>query len=581
MPQYLYRPSHGHSQNVYVRLGIPIDIQRLTRSPKPKKEFRKSTGTADLKRAKTVGAQLIAEKRKEWSDLLAKQGHTSGVKESVLTQSLVDHVCAKRLYQWMHLDDLARVYGEGMTEENIRNMTKMCAVTDQVMRSVLTRGKQSKEWQETIELLDLWCNQIEFKFSHADPLYPRLVREFAKVDIEGQGRVMKRNRGEPAETPPMPLENVATLSTMTELYRAHKQQDAGPKHVGTTVNVWKLLIANCGDIPLDQITSNDLFDFIEARMHADHKPWSMDYAQGVVKGTLREVFALARTKNLMTGKNPVSDLDVMPRLTRDEEAAHKKPRHPLTSLQLTTIFSSAWYTPSSNLWRGKMRKDLGARYWVPLICMFHGSRVREVLQLVSSDIGQQDGVDVLKFQKQIEGQQLELLATGASRSLKNIATHRVVPIHPKLLDLGFIDFVQQRKTVAGPNAMLFPSSLPAPGGKTPILGRAYEEAFLRYLRDGLEFGRGFGNHSFRHQLEDRIRDAQRPGKRWPAGLAQAYTGRKRLRDADVGRIDVEGSEAAYGRGHGPDTMLLYIEGLDFQGVKLPPTYKNWLTGSKN
>ena len=223
-----------------------------------------------------------------------------------------------------------------------------------------------------------------------------------------------------------------------------------------------------------------------------------------------------------------------------------------------------------------MATDLGARYWVPLACMFHGSRVREVLQLVASDIATQGGVPVIHFQEEMEGEQAALLAAGGARSLKNDPTRRVVPLHPTLVALGFAEYVEQRRQEAGSNAMLFPSSLPKPGGKAPMLGRAYEQAFLRHARDGLGFGRGFGNHSFRHQLEDRIRDAQRPGHRWPAGVAQAYTGRKRVRNQDAGHIDVEGSEAAYGRGHGPAALLGYLKTLDFDAVTLPQPYMSWL-----
>lgn len=110
-----------------------------------------------------------------------------------------------------------------------------------------------------------------------------------------------------------------------------------------------------------------------------------------------------------------------------------------------------------------------------------------------------------------------------------------------------------------------------------MLGRAYEQAFLRYVCNGLAFGRGYGNHSFRHQLEDRIRDAQRPGHQWPTGMAQAYTGRKKVRKQDVGTIEVEGSESAYGRGHGPASMLAYLSTLAFDAVKLPPAYETWLS----
>lgn len=148
MPHHLYRPTHGHSQNWYVRLVPPQGVQHLT-GPK---EFRKSTGTADLKRAKTIGSQLIAQKRADWDKLLASSQQAEGSVESQLTESLIELVCAKRLYHWMHLDDLGRIDGFGMTDEALSRLTELCQTTDQSMRSVLARGKQSDRWLPSASL---------------------------------------------------------------------------------------------------------------------------------------------------------------------------------------------------------------------------------------------------------------------------------------------------------------------------------------------------------------------------------------------------------------------------------------------
>ncbi len=456
---------------------------------------------------------------------------------------------------------------------------QLCQATDKSMRSVLARGKAAPDWATTLDVLDGWCKQMDSPVSRTDPRYPQLVRQFAEVELEATGRVLRRNQGEPAATPEAPSPVGACLSAMTELYRNYKQRHAGHKHSGTSVHVWAKLIDHMGDVPLSSVKAPDLFEFLEARMRAPVKPWSMQHAHGLVKRTLREIFALARTRGLLEGSNPVDGLEILPTLTQKEEKARRKPRHPFTDAQLSTLFGSEWYRPDSTRWRGKMATDLAARYWVPLVCMFHGNRVREVLQLVASDIAEQDGVPVIHFREEMEGEQAAMLAAGVVRSLKNDPSQRVVPLHPTLLALGFVEFIRQRRREAGANAMLFPSSLPEPGGKTPILGRAYEQAFLRHVRDGLGFARGFGNHSFRHQLEDRIRDAQLPGQRWPAGLAQAYTGRKRVRAGDQGHIETEGSESAYGRGHSPAMMLRYAKSLAFDGVSMPPPFSDWQAGA--
>ncbi|KQZ34310.1 hypothetical protein [Massilia sp. Root1485] len=572
MPEHFYRPDHGRTLNWYVRLVPPIALK----GHPDVKEFRKSTGTADLRRAKVVGAQLIAEKRAEWEKLLASAKPAMAAPQ-VLTLEQVEHICARRLYHWMHIDDLGRYHGTGHDDASLAALTQLCQVTDASMRSALSRGQSSPDWKEAMDMLDFWCEQMGSPVNRTDPHYPQLVRKFAEVDIEGARRVLSRNRGEGAPSPAEPRPVGACLSAITEQYREYKRQNSGGKHTGTSVNVWLKLIEHLGDVPLNAVKASDLFKFLEVRMRAPIKPWSMKHAHGLVRRTLREVFALARTRGLLDGANPVDDLDILPTLTAKEEKARRKPRYPFSDTQLSVLFQSEWYRPDSTSWRGKMATDLGARYWVPLVCMFHGNRVREVLQLVASDVAVRGGVPVIHFREEMEGEQAAMLAAGVVRSLKNDPTQRIVPLHPTLLALGFAEFVEQRRQEAGPNAMLFPSSLPKPDGKAPMLGRAYEQAFLRHAREGLAFGHGYGNHSFRHQLEDRIRDAQRPGHQWPAGMAQAYTGRKKVRKQDIGAIEVEGSESAYGRGHGPASMLAYLSTLAFDAVKLPPPYETWLS----
>ncbi|MFG6490280.1 hypothetical protein ACG04R_26650 [Roseateles sp. BYS78W] len=573
MPENFYRPDHGRSLNWYVRLVPPTALK----GHPGVREFRKSTGTADLRRAKTIGALLIAEKRSEWDRLLAA-AKPACASPQPLTPELIEHICARRLYQWMHIDDLGRYEGAGHDDKSHAALTQLCQATDKSMRSVLARGKSAPEWEATLQVLDDWCEQIKLMVIRTDPRYPQLVRQFAEVELEATRRVLNRNQGEGAPSPEEPRPVGACLSALSEPYRDFKRQRSGGKHTGTSVHVWLKLIDHLGDVPLGAVKASDLFEFLEARMRAPVKPWSMKHAHGFVKRTLREVFALARTRGLLEGANPVDDLDVLPSLTSKEEKARRKPRHPFTDSQLSTLFASDWYRPDSTRWRGKMATDLGARYWVPLVCMFHGNRVREVLQLVASDVAVQQGVSVVQFREEMDGEQAAMLAAGVVRSLKNDPSRRVVPLHPTLLALGFGEYVEQRRSQAGANALLFPSSIPKPGGKAPMLGRAYEQAFLRHARDGLAFGRGFGNHSFRHQLEDRIRDAQRPGHQWPAGMAQAYTGRMRVRSQDAGRIEVEGSEAAYGRGHSPAALRDYLKTLAFDAVTLPPPYASWLRG---
>lgn len=586
VPKYFYQPKN--SRIWYVRIVPPAHVKQAVTVA----EFRKSTGQADLKRATPIGMSLIAEKLCEW-DTLARAIKGVTAKPTVLTKGLIETICAARLYSWMRTDDDERE--AGLTDQQLAENDNFCELTDTTMRAVLAQGPASARWAEVVESVLDWTHVMGYAVDVSDPLFPQLVREFAKAEKDANRRIAVRNQGDDAETPPAPVHNGKTLSSITEGFRAYKATKAETKHVGTVLNAWRLFIEHCGDIAFDSVKPLHIFDFMADRMSAKTKPWSETRAKTFGKRALREIFGLARTKGLMTISNPVDELEAFPSLSKQEEAARKNPRLPFTNAQLDALFRSTWYDPmEANQFRGKMRTDLGARYWVPLIGLFHGNRVREAIQLVASDFSFRGELFVVKFRTELDetdgdgttepSRKSSRARTQATelqrlRSLKNKATNRTVPVHPQLIGLGLADFVESRRKESGPNALLFPSSQPNGGGKSPKLGRAYEQAFLRHVRDELAFGKGYGNHSFRHQLEDRVRKAQATTGVWPPGLGQQYTGRKRTRPVDRDVLLAEGSEADYGDGYTPAAMLPYVQKLDFSGIGLPKPFTSWKAGT--
>jgi len=580
VPDHFYKPPR--SSRWYVRLIAPEAIRDLV----DKIEFRQSTGHSDIHKAKPVGLALLAEKRREWASLEAQAGRDRidfGVKPTTLTGPLIDSICAARLYASLAVDEHDRSQSEGLDDDALRGIEEFCALTDVTMRSVLAQGPASPRWSDLVQTVLDWCWTMGYELESSDPMFVKLVRSFAAVEKDGAHRMRERNQGNSPPSPPVPT-RIMLLSSVTEAYRKYKAPSCGESHLGTLLNVWILFIEHCGDIPLDSVTPGHVYEFLQARMHADHKPWSGMRALQFGRPTLREIFGLARTRNLMTRSNPVDEMDVPPPVNEADEAKHQKPRFPFTTKQLNTIFSSAWYDPTdTKSFTGKMKSDLGARYWVPLISLFHGNRVREALQLTPGDFWLDEDVLVMSYQIELnestdaDAEEAETpTELGGLRRLKNAPTRRIVPVHPVLIELGFDKFIDHQRQTLGSTQLMFPSSWPKPGSKKPKLGRAYEQSFLRYVRDGLEFGHGYGNHSFRHQLEDRVRAAQRVGEQWPAGMGQQYTGRKRTRAADRHDLLEQGSEALYGSGYPHALVRQYIARMDFSDVALPQPYATWI-----
>jgi integrase len=135
------------------------------------------------------------------------------------------------------------------------------------------------------------------------------------------------------------------------------------------------------------------------------------------------------------------------------------------------------------------------------------ARVSEVCQLRTEDILQLEGIWVMKFDPK-------------AGPLKNRNSERVVPLHPALIDSGFLNFVNGANS--GP---LFPRLPPDKFGKrggngTKVLGR-----WVRSL--GLTDPRLSPSHSWRHRFKT---SARRYGL--ASDLVDAITGHARKSVAD-------------------------------------------------
>ena len=163
-----------------------------------------------------------------------------------------------------------------------------------------------------------------------------------------------------------------------------------------------------------------------------------------------------------------------------------------------------------------IREKDSLRKWVPVLCAYTGARVSEVCQLRTQDVVQDEGIWCVKFAPE----------AGA---LKNASSERSVPLHPWIIERGFLEFVRRAKS--GP---LFPNVAPdrfgsRGGNGTKIIGR-----WVRAL--GIKDPRVSPNHSWRHRLRTL-------GRRY--GLAvdilDAITGHRRAAVADTyGGFPIEG-----------------------------------------
>lgn len=85
-------------------------------------------------------------------------------------------------------------------------------------------------------------------------------------------------------------------------------------------------------------------------------------------------------------------------------------------------------------------------YWIPLFCLYQGMRVSEASQLYTDDIITIDGIPCVSLIEDAQGDVLDddLMDVARSsaeyRRLKNMSSRRTLPLHPKIIELGFLKF---------------------------------------------------------------------------------------------------------------------------------------------
>lgn len=187
---------------------------------------------------------------------------------------------------------------------------------------------------------------------------------------------------------------------------------------------------------------------------------------------MRVFFEFATSRDF-TNKQIFNDVDVT--------VTHNS-YEPFTDQELELLFD--WSTFSTF-----QRTNKPSHYWVMLIALFTGARMGEIFFLQVDSI-KKDENGIWYFD----------IISDESRNTKNSQSVRPIPIHSKLISLGFIDFVEQRKA-DGETARLFPEYKDH-NGKA---GVKFTDAFKRYRKKCFDAPpRTKVFHSFRHTINNKL-----------------------------------------------------------------------------
>lgn len=229
-------------------------------------------------------------------------------------------------------------------------------------------------------------------------------------------------------------------------------------------------------------------------------------------------------------------------------SAPQEARYPFTKKQLETLLASPVYTGSKSLTRRKQPGDIiikDGMYWIPLIGLFTGMRLGEIVQMHCADVKEEDGVwffDVTAMSDDNE----ELNSGEGSKSLKTAQSRRRIPVHSVLINAGFLDYLKASIKNKKHGKRLFPEIRKGSDG---YYSHNFSKKFGRYLEALKIKTPKTVFHSLRHNFKDAL-DA--------GGVEDSH------QDALMGHTDYKKAKNLYGSGKNLKVLQGDIEKISYQ-----------------
>lgn len=342
------------------------------------------------------------------------------------------------------VESIARVDLNPVLNQTLLGICQKIAGTDDLSDGVLRRKTARSVIPKLLAMLKNLRNKIP-------PLLGEPVEPDTILQIGSDGRWRDVVPPTPIDPPTVTaaINNGPKLSeVLNECLGAKKRSAATEKRLRSSV---QLLIDWFGDVSISIYTRKMMIDFIDnclmkippnrnknpkwrsLTLHQilDSKPEQVIEVQTMHNNLadITTVFAYA-VENGMIEKNPAVKLaKKLPEIQEvDRSYSIEEIERMLKNLAYNEKFPS--------------------RYWVPLIGLYSGARLNEICQLHLSDIRMINDVWCFHFGASVGDE--------TRKRIKNKASIRTVPVHPALINIGFLKYYADRQKAVKPgNQLLF------------------------------------------------------------------------------------------------------------------------------
>lgn len=539
------------SSRYYVRVTVPKKLQAFLR----KKELWKSLGTSDPHAARAKALPIMSGWYAEFEALMARREPSAADLHAATWSHYSTEIELDRLQraalptgatieaakEKLRTDiEAGRVpWSEGDDNDSalvrLNSAAELLAMKD---AGVMSR-KQRKHKLATVRkhlaagetaLIEWAANDViereRLLMEKGSAAYRDLCQRLQRAEIQALERAEERDKGNWTGAPTDPVVAPVDMTqgrkhappgeTLAELYSRYQAEQAGRVSADTWAQnhgIVKLFFEHVGETAhVTAVTRKAVRSWKHALASWPRKATSIKEFQGMsfkkvieANATVGKPVISIRTTNrylsaiapfcqwLLDNEYIEADACRGMFLTVNKE---KRTVYPWSADQLRTIFSS----PLFHHCRGDKQEHLPGnvairdwRYWLPYLAAYSGARLGELAQLLTSDVRQLHGDWILHVTP--EG--------SDAKSVKTAGSARVVPLHSKLIELGFIDY--HARMVDRGAKQLFPELQPDTRGH---FSRTPSRFFAGYFADiGVKVDNSRNFHSFRHSTTDAFRRA--------------------------------------------------------------------------
>jgi len=463
MPLAMSRPwKHPNSGVYWLRKGVPEDLRMLV----GKREEKRSLLTRDPAEAKRRHAEALAELEVRWANLRA------GPKE--LTEREAHQIAAPVHDRWLaqHRDNPSgqTLWDTGLGARLFQPL-KPSPPGQAYEASFLS--EVDKDFVRVHEL-EAWClggadECLAAQGLRVDENSRRtLARAIAAALQRASLTLARMAKGESAESTffssaGLPPSNASASQTPVPFDDLIKGWASERRPVAKTIYEWTRVMGQLeeylGHSDARRVTGDNFVAWKRSMVDAGLRPKTIQDAK---LAPIRAIFQWG-VQNKLLPLNPAEGISL------DSKSKQSEKKRSFTEEEAKTILRAA------------LAESEPVRRWVPWIGAYSGARVSEICQLRSEDVLKIEDVWCMKLDPE-------------AGSLKTSGSERIIPVHPALIEVGFLKFATRAKP--GP---LFGDLAPDKFGKrggngTKVIGR-----FVRQL--GLVDTRLSPSHSWRHRIK--------------------------------------------------------------------------------